>query len=267
MSSVIIPASKSLTVTNKFPNGNINDDTITVGHDGIYNYLSYLFFDISAVPPDSSVNYAELVLFKVDKFYDCNKVFGICQLNDYFSTYTTYDNQPKINCMLQKNFYPLTSKAAVTIPFTLFVKSWLKSSLLSTNIVLYGKSKNTLVSFGSSICTNTYLIPFIKVFFTEVKCQNTCPNSCHPSYPREIPTVRQIQVTGTVAPEGNYQAIVNLEVSRQSGYKDNYYVTDIYDNSQSQIPLHINKTYNLAVIPKENPGDTENVTFYGSYKL
>jgi len=60
---------------------------------------------------------------------------------------------------------------------------------------------------------------------------------------------------------------VKLEVTRAgSGQKDNYYVTDEYDNSLNNDSLHIDKTYNIAVIPKVQPGDIENVNLYGSYK-
>lgn len=126
MGSILIPASKSLTVTDRLPDGNINEDIIITGRDGIYNYFSYLFFDISSIPSNVSISYAELVLFKTDKFYDdINKTFGIYPLLDYFSIYTTYSNRPRINNSVLKNFYPLTSKVAVTIILThLFLHGW-----------------------------------------------------------------------------------------------------------------------------------------------
>jgi hypothetical protein len=63
LSSILIPATKSLTVTNKSPNENINEDIITVGYDGKYKYISYLYFDISSIPTNVTVLSAELVLF------------------------------------------------------------------------------------------------------------------------------------------------------------------------------------------------------------
>ncbi|WP_346890849.1 DNRLRE domain-containing protein, partial [Clostridium sp. UBA3887] len=72
MSNIIIYATKSLTVTSKLINGNMNKPTITVGSDGIHNYISYLFFDISSIPSNASISSAELVLFKTNNFYnDC----------------------------------------------------------------------------------------------------------------------------------------------------------------------------------------------------
>ena len=94
MGSIIIPASKSLTVTNKFPDENINANYIKVGYKQKFNYISYLFFDISSIPCNALVLNAELVLFKMDKFCENHsKKFIIYQLEDYFSSYTTYDNR------------------------------------------------------------------------------------------------------------------------------------------------------------------------------
>ena len=50
MKNILIPASKSLTVTSKFPCRNLNNDKIKVGYDGNYIYSSYLYFDISSLP-------------------------------------------------------------------------------------------------------------------------------------------------------------------------------------------------------------------------
>jgi len=90
LQSILIPAIKSLTVTNKQSNGNINEDIIIVGGDGGFIYVSYLFFDISSIPSNVVISSAELVLFKTNNFYnDSSKEFMIYPLIDYFSTYTT----------------------------------------------------------------------------------------------------------------------------------------------------------------------------------
>ena len=266
MGSILIPASKSLTVTDRLPDGNINEDIIITGRDGIYNYFSYLFFDISSIPSNVSISYAELVLFKTDKFYDdMNKTFGICPLLDYFSIYTTYSNRPRINDSVLKNFYPLTSKVAVTIILTSFVSSWVRNSCPNTGIMLFGKSKNILVKFGSSINQNSYLIPFLKVCFIPAAIKSICNKYYYYHY--DNPLLKQVQVTGTVAADANYQAFVNIEVQRSgSGHKDNYYVADEYDNTSNNAPLHIDKTYTIPVVPRPSPGDTESTNVYGSYK-
>jgi hypothetical protein len=264
LSIILIPSTKSLTVTNKIPNGNINNDIITVGSDGKYDYISYLFFDISTIPINVSILDAELVLFKVNNFYNnLMEEFCIYPISDYFSTYTTFNNRPKVNTIIKKVFHPITSKVAVTINLTSFVSLWIKNQLNITGIALLGKNTNTLAEFGSSICKDNYLIPFIKILVKPII--NNCSN-CYNNTSIEG-TMKQIHLVGKVAPESKYAAIVNVGVKRNTtGHTDNYYVADVYDNSQSVDPLDIDRTYNIAIIPKENPGDIENVSLYGSYK-
>jgi len=266
LSSILIPATKSLTVTNKFPNGNINDETIIIGSDGIYNYISYLFFDISAIPVNISISNAELILFKTNKFYnDSKKEFSIYQISEYFSTFTTFNNPPKVNPMIKKVFYPITSKVAVSVNLTYLVSLWLKNKQVNTSIALVDMKNSILAEFGSANNENKYLIPFINVSIisnTSNKCNCFANFNCN-----NVPTTKQIEVIGTVAAASKYEAIVNVGVKRNgSGHTDNYYVTDEYDNSLSGNPIFVDKTYNMAIIPKEMPGDVETVAFYGSYK-
>ena len=110
---------------------------------------------------------------------------------------------------------------------------------------------------------DSYIIPFIKVNFDGCACdEGCCKDCCH-----KKPTIKEVEVTGTVAAESKYVAVVDVEVTRQaSGNKNNYYVTDEYDNSLSSQPIYIDKTYKIAILPKEKPGDSEKVNFYGSYK-
>lgn len=265
MSNIIIPASKSLTITNKLTCGNIHEDIITVGRSGAYKYYSYLFFDISAIPSNVSILYAELVLFKTDCFYDDDSnIFGIYPLNDYFSTYSTYNNYPEASTVIQKNFYPLTSKVAVTVSFTQFISLWLKNCCMNTGILLYGECENTLVHFGSSINSDKSLVPFLKVCFNPIINKCDCDHHHHHHY-NALP-LETVNVTGTVAANSKYEAIINIEVQRSgSGQKNNYYVVDEYNNSSSNLPKHIDKTYDIPVIPKLAPGDHAEAQFYGSY--
>ncbi|MBU3157853.1 DNRLRE domain-containing protein [Clostridium estertheticum] len=287
MTSIIIPSTKSLTVTNKIPNGNINEKNITVGSDGLYTYSSFLFFDISKVPSNAEISNAELVLFKTDNFYKDNiKCIYIYPLFDYFSTFTTYNNLPEINHIIQGSLHPLTSKISVTANLTKIVSLWFRNSLSNKGIILCKKNNDFITSFGSAICSDKYLTPFIKVVYsiknTIIIHENSnpmkviyspCPCNC-PSYPNPpippappVPTIRRVEVTGIVAPFSIYVIIVTLSVTRSNtGHIDNYYVTDQYDNSTSSTPLAIDKFYDIAVIPQENPGDTENISLSGSYK-
>eukprot|EP00831_Metopus_contortus_P004366 TRINITY_DN11613_c0_g1_i2.p2 TRINITY_DN11613_c0_g1~~TRINITY_DN11613_c0_g1_i2.p2 ORF type:complete len:156 (+),score=57.29 TRINITY_DN11613_c0_g1_i2:84-551(+) len=63
MNSITIPAIKSLTITNKYPDKSLNEDKILVGSDGKYDYYSYLFWDISSIPSNViAVSYTHLTL-------------------------------------------------------------------------------------------------------------------------------------------------------------------------------------------------------------
>ncbi|GKU25993.1 DNRLRE domain-containing protein [Clostridium folliculivorans] len=266
MASVIIPANKSITITNKLPDGNINGDTILVGSDGITTYFSYLFFDLSVIPSDVLICYAELILFKTDNFYnDVSKVFGIYPCS-YFSTYTTFNNHPTIDGCMPKYFYPITSEVVAKATLTPFVSAWIVNPKRSTCIMLFGKNNDIIASFGSAIIKDHYLIPFLKVSFTPIP-QKQLPDKCiPPAPPNGIPSLAQVQVTGTVAANAKYNALIDVAVKRHlTGTTDNYYVVDQYDNVGENTPLHIDKTYYITINPKPNPQDTESIIFGGSY--
>lgn len=308
MRSILIPAVKSITVTNKFPNKSLNENIITVGSDNKYKYYSYLFFDTSLIPCNVIISKAELILFKVNHFYDDNsKKISISPLKEYFSTYSTYNNPPYYDSYNKINFYPLTSKVSVSVNITTIISSWVKNQQSNKGLILYEKNKDGIINFTS---VNSDDIPFIKVSYKEnniikppkedcqgkccynkncdckgkctcnekcIKiskeelknilievCKEVCCNNCNP---QPDSTVRQVRVTGTVAPLSIYFIVVNIEVTRaNTEVKDNYYVSDIYDNSLNNNSLSIDKVYNIAIIPQINPGDTENITLYGSYK-
>ncbi|WP_238884000.1 DNRLRE domain-containing protein [Clostridium sp. YIM B02551] len=271
MSNLLIPATKSLTVTNKIPNGNINDDTILVGNDGEYIYLSYLFFDISAIPKDSVICNVDLILFKTNNFYNNRTPFYISPLKDFFSTYTTFNNRPEVNTVIRGTFYPLTSKVAITTNLTYLVSYWLKNRTSTTSIALYSKESNIVCTFGSAISKDPYLTPFLNVSISQasypskgkiIGCLNPFPN------PQPQPhSLEYVDVTGLVAPESVYASVVNVQVTRSgTGNKDNYYVSHIYDNSSSLSSLSVNATYTVAIVPPIQPGDTVDGAVFGSYK-
>jgi len=279
MGSIIIPSTRSLTLTNKIPDGNITKDNISVGDDGVYTYSSFLFFDISTIPSNAEITNAEIVLFKTDNFYENKKkCIYIYPLLDYFSNYTTYNNQPKVNHLIEGSLYPLTPKISATANLTKIVSLWFKNAVSNKGLILCKKNNNFITSFGSATCKDSNLIPFIKVIYsiknnivihenhTSLKIiYYPCPCNCNPN--PGIATTRQVRVIGIVAPMSIYEAVISLAVTRWgTGHIDNYHVTDEYNNSTSSTPLPIDKFYNIAILPQSKPGDTENVVFYGSYK-
>ena len=181
MANIIIPAVKSLTVTNKYPDKSLNEGTITIGFDNKNNYYSYLFFDVSSIPSDVVIYSAELVLFKTDHFFNnSEQKLSISPLKDYFSTYTTYNNAPNYDHYSTINFYPLTSKVAVTINVTNMVYSWIKNRPSNKGMIIYGKNKSTIVNFGSVKNDDTYLIPFIKVHYDHLNPNKYNKKLCRP---------------------------------------------------------------------------------------
>ncbi|WFD11280.1 DNRLRE domain-containing protein [Tepidibacter hydrothermalis] len=171
MRNIIIPASKSLTVSNKFPNKNLNDETISIGNDGTYYYHSYLFFDISALPDNISIHSAEIALFKVEDFFDCYTVkFSIYPILDYFSDFTTWENHPRVDMNVKKNFIPLTCNVCSEIDITDIVIMWSNNTLINKGLFLVGDfTKPSLTSFGSALNKDTYLIPFLRISFKELR--------------------------------------------------------------------------------------------------
>ena len=64
-----------------------------------------------------------------------------------------------------------------------------------------------------------------------------------------------------------YNIIIELEVIRNiTGQKDYYYTSDVFTNLSNSNILPIDNTYKIAVVPEIQPGDTQSVKIYGSYK-
>ncbi|OPJ58360.1 DNRLRE domain-containing protein [Clostridium oryzae] len=288
MKSIIIPASKSVTISDKFPNKSLNDETIIVGYDGQYTYSSFLFFDFSLIPNNIMLISSELVLFKCDNFFnDTSVFFDIYPLYDYFSSYSTYNNPPSIKHFIRKSLYPFTSKVAITSNITDITALWNKSIIENRGLAICGKKCKSIATFGSSKAKDKYLNPFIKINFDKKIEENNpkiveCPEKCCHCHSNKVDfvlkicnintgqsdtgTIIDVQVEGTVQPFSVFVAIIEVVVTRASGKIDKYYQTDEYDNSLSDSPLLINKTYSIAIVPKLGTGDTTDMNFYGSYK-
>lgn len=283
--SLIIPATGSLTVTNKFPNQSFKNDILKVGTYGKYKYYSYLLFDISLIPHDVSILHAELVLFEMSDFgNNSEKKFSIIPLRNHFSTSTTYKNKPDVDHKYKIDFYTATSKAEITIDITSIILLWTKNKLDNKGILLYRKKKDSFIKLGSSNCENEGLIPFIKVSYkhesqdrcckedckqkwieiSKTICEEICKNNC--KHKNNVTLIR-VKVTGTVAPQSIYIIVIRLEITRaDTGCKDKYYITKEYNNSANTESYFVDKTYTIPVVPPKKPGDKENVTLYGAYR-
>ncbi|WP_426351233.1 DNRLRE domain-containing protein [Alloiococcus sp. CFN-8] len=267
MQNIMLPAIKSLTVTSKIPNGNINEGEIFVGGEDGYKYVSYLLFDISTIPSNASIISAEVVLFKTNNFSDTPPSQGIYiyPLMEYFSSYTTFNESPGVTTLTSSILNPATAKVAVSADLTFIVSLWHLNKLQVPGIALIPRDDNILWSFGSAISNDTYLIPFLKVVFNSIET-SSCNIHC-PAVSGNVAVTKEVRLIGTVAAASKYASVIDVEVERVgTGIKDSYYVTDEFDNSLSGNPLPVDKTYNIAIVPGLKPGDTETVEHYGSYR-
>lgn len=177
MAVINLPATKSLTLTNRIPLGNINNKKLIVGNRKKDIYYSYLFFDIAKIPDNIVLLSAVLVLFKVSDFFPWrNKKFFVYPLLQEFSSFTTYENPCLIdlNPSLKKEFFPYTKNVAIEVDITKLFSKWMNCLLINQGIVIKDDSKTKLLrgctSFGSANSKDKTLIPFIRVSFKEKNC-------------------------------------------------------------------------------------------------
>lgn len=184
MAIINIPASKSLTISNKTSSRNIKNKKIVVGNEYKCVYYSYLFFDTSLIPNCLSIVSATLLLFKVSDFFNCTaKKFSVYPLLKQFSSFTTYENNcpGDLDPALKRDFFPFTSDVAVEVDITTIVDKWLNNTLVNRGIVIKGKNTNPYLScytsFGSAYSKDTTLIPSIRVVFKQGPCICLLPKS------------------------------------------------------------------------------------------
>ncbi|WP_243124581.1 DNRLRE domain-containing protein [Clostridium sp. AWRP] len=280
-----IQASKSLTLTDKIPNGNIQDYKMIVGCDDEFEYHSLLYFNISSLPNNIIVTNAELTLFKCDNFHNDKSVeFIIYPIYDHFSIYTTYSRIPLADKFSGTRFYPMTSKSTVAINITHIVSSWIKNPSSNKGIMISNIWNNAIASFGSVLAKKQQIVPFISITYkhndtthtknNKLNCNHDFHlsvqiiNSCNPIIPPVPPNPSLIEViaTGTIEEDSIFVVIIELVVRRSNGTIDKYYVSDEYINSTDK-PMNINKTYTIPVVPALNAGDlVTGANIYGAYR-
>ncbi|HBC95838.1 MAG TPA: hypothetical protein DC034_03450 [Clostridium sp.] len=279
MDTLIIPASKSLTLTDKIPDGNIHDYKIIVGCDNEFEYHGLLYFNISSLPNNIIIANAKLTLFKCDGFHnDKNIEFIIYPIYDHFSIYTTYLRIPSSDKFSGIRFYPMTSKSTVTADITRIVSSWIKNASSNKGIMISNVWNNSIASFGSSSAKKQQIVPFITVTYkqndnsTHIKNRRSyCNHEFHLSVqisnsPIPNPSLTEVIATGTIEQHSIFVAMIELIITRSSGTIDKYYVSDEYTNSTDK-PLSINKTYSIPVVPALGTGDLiTNANIYGAYR-
>lgn len=195
MSVINILASKSLTICNRRRHRGMKGKKIIVGNKRKRNYCSYLFFDTSAIPNNSSLLSAKLVLFKLCDFFQCAAVkFSVYPLLEQISSYTTYDNDCPI-CLdptLKQDFFPFTCDVAIEIDITTIVDMWIKNTLVNRGLVITGNNPDPAyycyTSFGSAYSKDNTVIPFIRATFAQGPCLCFLPKSDITYRARVFPT-------------------------------------------------------------------------------
>jgi hypothetical protein len=168
MPNINIIATKSITISSRFPNKTLNEEkVIIVGSKNKYIYYSFLFFDLSMIQ-SASIKSATLVLFKTDDYLLLPKSeFYIMPLLNPFSSFTTYNNRKSINVDkdLAVNFCPFVQDVSVQVDITAIVNNWLTHKLPNCGLVL-GKHKspyNEYIFGGSAYSKDNTIIPFINI--------------------------------------------------------------------------------------------------------
>lgn len=155
-----ILCTKSLTVTDLYPDGNIQDDTLKVGFDGKNIYRSYLYFDIGNILENSIINFVILRIF-IKKIVTCHTpiTLYVQALKDEFNKCTTFNNQPEYN------------KIQIKINVNSDLRGWLDINItnlfcncsdISENkgiIIRSNDWEKSLINFASNLTCNPAIIP------------------------------------------------------------------------------------------------------------
>lgn len=288
MDAITLPANKSLTLSDKIPNGNIHKNNIIVGCSNKFEYHSLLYFDISSLPHDITICSAKLTLFKCDGFYDdTSSEFIIYPICSHFSIYTTYLRIPSANTCSGIKFYPMTSKSTVDVNITSIVSSWIENCSSNKGIIISDMWNNCMASFGSSLAKKQEMVPFITITYTHnntsitensrsncnhnfglaVQIINTCNNCspCIPSIPSN-PSIIEVIATGKIEKYSVFVVIIEVIITRTTGNINKYYVSDEYKNP-TDTAMSINKTYSIPIVPALAVGDSiTSANIYGAYK-
>jgi hypothetical protein len=287
LNTFTILASKSLTLTDRIPNGNIQNLKMIVGCNKEFEYHSLLYFNISTLPNNIVVTKAELTLFKCDSFHNDRSVeFMIYPIYDHFSIYTTYSRMPLVDKFSGTTFYPMTQKSTVTANITNIVASWIKNTSSNKGIIISDILNRSIASFGSSLAKEQQIVPFLTITCKHkhrstqhtknknLHCNDgihlsvQIVNNCNPIIPPNpsSPSLIEVISTGTIEQHSVFVVMIELVVTRSNGSIDKYYVSDEYTNSTDK-PLNINKTYSIPVVPSINAGDlVTSANIYGAYR-
>lgn len=174
MGECLFVASRSLTVSSEYPEGNINDEKIKCGFDGQNIFRSYIFFDLSPLPYNAFVTSAKLQLFLIEDYFKySSKNLYFYMLQEDFGEYTTYNKQPKYNINYIKTNISYKNFGVIEIPITSFVLKWTNGEVINKGLLVRcEENKKSLVEFGSSKNRIYNYIP--KLYINFIQPTNQC---------------------------------------------------------------------------------------------
>jgi len=183
LSSIDIPASKSLTLLSNSTKTNIRSNIITIGKSKKYDYISYLYFELPLIPANMEAYSAEIVLFKTgNSLYEADNYYWVYPLLEDFSTYTNYYNRPNYESSLGIVFSTSKDKIYSQINITPIVLQCINNNLSNKGLILFGRSETAgVITYGSALNKDKYLVPFLRIYlkrYSDNCCIKTVPISC-----------------------------------------------------------------------------------------
>lgn len=174
MANISVAATRSITVSSKFPNKSFQKQTITIGCRKGNTCYSYVFFDTGVVACDH-VQSATLVLFKASDFFIADGItYYIMPVVSPFSSRTTYTSctPNDFDLRLAVEFCPPgREEVAVQIDVTTIVNRWLVNTLPNCGLVIAGygarPGESGCISLGSAYSRDNTLIPVINMSYQQ----------------------------------------------------------------------------------------------------
>lgn len=182
MAIIQIPASYSLTVSNRNKRRNKREKIMFVGNKHKSIFYSYLYFDLNAVPNGIPLKSATLLLFKVADFFCCPLVkFSVCPSVKQLCSFSGFEADLSVESAPKTEFLPFTREAAIEIDITAVVNKWLNNELANRGLVIksnnYSPYLSCVTAFGSAFSKDASLKPFIKLELKQGSYICLLPNS------------------------------------------------------------------------------------------
>ncbi|WP_190285264.1 DNRLRE domain-containing protein [Clostridium sp. JN-1] len=166
--------SRSLTITDLYPNRNFQKGVLNAGFYEGNLYKSYIYFDLSNLCENFIVNSAVLRLYlKKHISYGKKSNLYIYPLKESFNKCTAFTNQPGISNEFVK-FSARDYNRPLDIDITSLFNSNNINYILNNGILLKcDEDKNSLVSFYSNLTDNCKIVPKI---FLDYSCDECSQN-------------------------------------------------------------------------------------------